>query len=242
MPVHLLFLDRDGTLNRSVGGRPPNTPHEVVLYPDLGDVLAPYVVEGWQLVVVTNQGGVASGYITEEQAQAIQQRVIEMLPVPVAAAYLCPHLPGASVPRYDLDCPNRKPRPGFILQAMRRFEAQPGDCLFVGDSVTDREAARAAQVPFQWADRFFGRPIDRGMVTEDGTWFGVRQVSAADGQLELVAMEREEPIGSLTVSVPGPGETPEDGMIDLSVRTRQDRAGVALILVETALEWVQARG
>jgi D-glycero-D-manno-heptose 1,7-bisphosphate phosphatase len=65
------------------------------------------------------------------------------------------------VARYDLDCPNRKPRPGFVLQALRCFEAQPEDCLFVGDSSTDREAARAAQVPFQWADRFFGRPIDR---------------------------------------------------------------------------------
>jgi D-glycero-D-manno-heptose 1,7-bisphosphate phosphatase len=80
MPTRLLFLDRDGTLNPSIGGRPPNTPEEVSLYPDVGAVLGPYVAQGWQLVIVTNQGGVASGYITEERAQAIQQRVIELLP------------------------------------------------------------------------------------------------------------------------------------------------------------------
>ncbi len=240
MPVRLLFLDRDGTLNRSVGERPPNTPEEVSLYPDVGGVLAPYMAEGWQLVIVTNQGGVASGYISEEQAQAIQQRVIELLPVPVAAAYLCPHMPGAAVPHYDLDCPNRKPRPGFILQALRRFEAQPENCLFVGDSITDREAALAAQVPFQWADRFFDRPIDRGIRAENGTWFGVRQMSAGDGQLKLVAMERGKQIGSLALSMPGASGASDDDTARFSVRTRQCRAEVALTLVETALEWARA--
>ena len=242
MRVRLLFLDRDGTLNRSLDHRPPNTPEEVSLYPDVGAVLSHYVEEEWQLVIVTNQGGVASGYIAEEQAQAIQQRVIELLPVPIAAAYLCPHLPGSLVPCYDLDCPNRKPRPGFILQALRRFEAQPEDCLFVGDSITDREAARAAHVPFQWADQFFERPIDRGMQTEEGAWFGVQQVPAGEGQLKLVALERGKQFGSLTVSMPEDNRATEGDTVDFSVCTAPGRVGVSLTLMEIALEWVRARG
>ena len=74
MSEHLLFLDRDGTLNRSLGHRPPNEPDEVVLFPDVAPTLSRYVAEGWKLVVVTNQGGVARGYLTEAQARAVLQR------------------------------------------------------------------------------------------------------------------------------------------------------------------------
>jgi D-glycero-D-manno-heptose 1,7-bisphosphate phosphatase len=236
--IRLLFLDRDGTLNRSLGQRPPNTPEEVDLFPDLAATLSCYVDQGWQLVIVTNQGGVGSGHISEEQARAVQQRVIELLPVPIAAAYLCPHLLGASVPRYDLDCPNRKPRPGFILQALQRFGAQPENCLFVGDSITDRDAARAVRVAFQWADQFFDRSIDRGMRTEAGDWFGVRQVSAGEGQLALRAMERGEWIGSLTLSRLDGSAAPRDRTIAFSVQVEPHRAGVALTLIEIALEWL----
>jgi D-glycero-D-manno-heptose 1,7-bisphosphate phosphatase len=240
MRVRLLFLDRDGTLNESLGQRPPNAPDEVSLYSDLDAVLSRYVEEGWQLVVVTNQGGVASGYISEEQAHAVQQAVIDLLPVPIAAAYLCPHMPGAPVPRYDLDCPNRKPRPGFILHALQRFGAQPEDCLLVGDSVTDRAAARAAHVPFQWADRFFGRPIDRGMQTEEGNWFDVLEVPGEERQLVLQAVERGELIGSLILSQLDGPEAAEDRAIGFSVQVEPHRIGVSLTLAETALEWLQA--
>ena len=84
MPVRLLFLDRDGTLNRTFGSRPPNAPHEVTLLPGVQERLEHYAAEGWQLAVITNQGGVAAGYLTEEQAHAVLQRTIDLLGVPVA--------------------------------------------------------------------------------------------------------------------------------------------------------------
>jgi D-glycero-D-manno-heptose 1,7-bisphosphate phosphatase len=239
MTVRLLFLDRDGTLNRSIDHRPPNTVEEVDLFDDLATPLFSYVDQGWQLVIVTNQGGVASGYITDEQAHAVQQRVIELLPVPIAAAYLCPHMPGAAMSRYDLDCPNRKPRPGFLLQALQRFGAQPHDCLMVGDSITDRGAAHAAHVPFRWADQFFRRPVRRGMQTGEGRWFDVQQTPAGQGKFALQALEQGELIGSLTLSrLDGP-EAPPDRALDLHSQVEPHRIGVALTLVEMALEWLQ---
>ncbi|MBN1936581.1 MAG: HAD-IIIA family hydrolase [Anaerolineae bacterium] len=157
MTVRLLFLDRDGTLNRSFGYRPPNSVDEVELLPNVRETLSRYVAEEWQLVIVSNQGGVARGYISEPEARAIQQRVIDLLGLPVAASYLCPHLAGAAVAAYDLDCPNRKPNPGFIFNALDRFQTKARDCLFVGDLASDQQAAQAAGVPFGWADPFFNR-------------------------------------------------------------------------------------
>ena len=229
MSVRLLFLDRDGTLNRSHGHRPPNAPEEVELLPNVASTLARYAADGWKLVVITNQGGVSRGYLSEAQAHAVLQCVVDLLPVPVAATYLCPHMPGAPVAEYDLDCPNRKPRPGFILDAMEKFGAQPTDCLLVGDAVTDRQAAEAAGVPFCWADRFFERPIDRGMQTSDGEWVQVREQAAeADQELRLVAIRRGKTVGTLVLS---------GGEQTLSVDTDQDGAGVDLVLTETARDW-----
>ena len=152
----LLLLDRDGTLNRGLGNRPPNHPHEVELLPGVAAKLREYAALGWRLVVVTNQGGVAFGYQTEGQAHATHQALLDALPLEVDASYLCPHHPEGTIPRYAIACPNRKPAPGAILDALARFEARPQDCLFVGDQDSDRQAAEAAGVPFAWARDFFG--------------------------------------------------------------------------------------
>jgi D-glycero-D-manno-heptose 1,7-bisphosphate phosphatase len=229
--VRILFFDRDGTLNRSLGGRPPNTPAEVDLLPGVTTVVKEYVAQGWLLVIVSNQGGVASGYIREEEARAVQQRVIELLPVPVAASYLCPHMPGGSVAEYAVDCPNRKPRPGFILTALEQLGARAEDCLFVGDSSTDRLAAQAAGVTFRWADLFFGRPIDRGMQLSDGRWVQISRARHA----EWVAL------GDLDAgwgeSVPQPDVVEQSGSLALVGRIRGATVGwLSLVRGETERE------
>ena len=208
------------------------------MLPGVGSVLSCYAQDGWRLVIVTNQGGVAGGYLSEAQAQAVLQRVVDLLPVPVAAAYLCPHMAGARVTAYELDCPNRKPRPGFLLQALKAHDARPEDCLFVGDSITDRGAAQAAAVPFCWADRFFGWPIDRGMQTRRGTWVQVRADSAdGKGELVLAALVRGKPAGRLRLSSADP--TSRAAALDIHVHATHRRRGIGSALMCTALEWAQ---
>jgi D-glycero-D-manno-heptose 1,7-bisphosphate phosphatase len=150
----LLFLDRDGTLNESLGMRPPNHPAEVKLLPGVAPTLHWYASMGWRLIIVTNQGGVAFGYQTEQQAWAVQQRVLDALPVEIEATFLCPHHPDGTLQRFAISCPNRKPSPGALLEALRRHKAREADCLFVGDQETDRLAALASGVPFTWAADF----------------------------------------------------------------------------------------
>ncbi|MBN1658597.1 MAG: HAD-IIIA family hydrolase [Anaerolineae bacterium] len=157
----LLFVDRDGTLNRSLGRRPPNHPGEVEILPGVGQSLHHAASLGWRLVVVTNQGGVAFGYQTHRQAWRTLEAALDMLPVAVEAVYLCPHHPHGTDPRYAATCPNRKPEPGFLLDALARYDAKPEECLFVGDMDTDRLAAEAAGVPFRWAWDYFGGAFPR---------------------------------------------------------------------------------
>jgi D-glycero-D-manno-heptose 1,7-bisphosphate phosphatase len=151
----LLFLDRDGTLNGSLGTRPPSHPNEVKLLPGVAATLHWYASMGWRLIIVTNQGGVAFGYQTEKEAWAVHQRVLDELPVEIEASFLCPHHPDGTLRQYATACPNRKPNPGAILEGLRLHEASAADCLFVGDQETDRLAALASGVPFTWAVDFF---------------------------------------------------------------------------------------
>lgn len=152
----LLLLDRDGTINRSLGERPPNEPSEVEILPGVARKLHHMASLGWHLAIISNQGGVAFGYQTHRQAWATHRTVLDGLPVAVDASYLCPHHPRGTQPVYAVDCPNRKPAPGALLDALARFQVEPGDSLFVGDWDSDREAAAAAGIPFRWAGEFFG--------------------------------------------------------------------------------------
>ncbi|MBN1642491.1 MAG: HAD-IIIA family hydrolase [Anaerolineae bacterium] len=242
MAVRLLFLDRDGTLNATRDRRPPNVPDEVTLLAGVAPALTRYAEAGWHVVIVTNQGGVAHGYLSEEAARAVLQRVVDLLPVPVAATYLCPHMSGAALPQYDVDCPNRKPRPGFLLEALARFGARAADCLFVGDAITDRQTAQAAGVPFCWADRFFGRPVERGMQTTAGTWFQVREApGTGSGALILHAVEDARLTGVLTLLPREAPYGPDGATLDLCVAPDRQGAGVGLALLETALGWLEAK-
>jgi histidinol-phosphate phosphatase family protein len=157
----LLLLDRDGTLNRSLGERPPNAPDEVELLPGVWRKLHHQASLGWRLVIITNQGGVAFGYQTHRQAWSTHQALLDILPVSVDASYLCPHHPEGTEPNYAVSCPLRKPAPGAILDALASFGARREDCLFVGDHESDRQAAEAASVPFAWAWDFFGPAFSR---------------------------------------------------------------------------------
>ncbi len=269
-PVRILFLDRDGTLNRSIGSRPPNTPEEVELLPGVDSVLSDYAAQGWVIVIVSNQGGVASGYISEAGARAVQQRVIELLAVPVAASYFCPHMAGGRVAEYALDCPNRKPKPGFILTTLERFGARAEDCFFVGDSSTDRQAAEAARVAFRWADLFFGRSIDRGYQWAGRGWGQVRQAEPEnwaatinlaqtwgeslpppgaverEGSLALVAWMKATPVGWLSLIR---GETEREADLSFGVDpayqvpTGEDAeaTGIGSVLLDCALDWARAQ-
>jgi len=264
--VRILFLDRDGTLNRSLGSRPPNTPEEVELLPGVVSVLTDCAAQGWLPVIVSNQGGVASGYLDEAGARLVQRRVVELLPVPVAGSYLCPHMPGGRVAEYAIDCPNRKPRPGFILAALEWFGAQAEDCLFVGDSSTDKLAAKAAGVPFRWADLFFGRPIDRGMLESNGSWLQIRQAephewtelgdldqpwaevvprpdaAAKAAHLALVARERGTPVGWLSLAR---SKSESEADLVLGVDPAHDDSSsegleIGVLLLECAADWARA--
>ena len=102
---------------------------------------------GYDLVVVTNQSGLAHGYYSEAQYQALTQHMLAALRqggVKLAGVYHCPHHPKGMVPELSITCGCRKPAPGLLVQAQRELNLSLQDSLLIGDKPSDIQAARAA--------------------------------------------------------------------------------------------------
>jgi len=140
-----VFLDRDGTLNVNTGyvGDPEN----VVLVPHAAEGARMLAGEGFALVVISNQSGIARGYFTEADADAVDARLKELLAlrgVTVAAMYRCPHWPDDERPESVAPCDCRKPKPGMLLRAAADLGLDLTRSWVVGDRLLDMQAGRAA--------------------------------------------------------------------------------------------------
>jgi D-glycero-D-manno-heptose 1,7-bisphosphate phosphatase len=143
-----VFLDRDNTLIHNDGDL--GDPEQVRLVDGVPAGLKALRQAGFHLVVVTNQAGVARGRFSEEDVDAVNQRIALLADRHARSVglidrfYYCPYHPEAQVPEYKRDHPWRKPNPGMILQAARDMQLDLGESWMIGDQERDVLAGRAA--------------------------------------------------------------------------------------------------
>lgn len=141
------FLDRDGVVNREVGYL--HRWEDFEFLPGVLGAMRRLHAAGYALVIVTNQSGIARGYYTEADYQALTAQLRNALAAagcPAAGIYHCPHHPAGTVAAYARECDCRKPRPGLLLQAARELQLDLPASLMVGDKLADAQAGRAAGV------------------------------------------------------------------------------------------------
>ncbi len=134
MSYKSLFLDRDGVINqRLVGGYVRNWEEWTFLDGAL-EALVILARKFSPLVVVTNQQGVAKGWMTAEELAILHQQMIaavEQAGGRIDAVYACME--------HERDNPPcRKPNPGMARQAQAAFPTLELErSIMVGDSVSD---------------------------------------------------------------------------------------------------------
>lgn len=140
-----MFLDRDGTLCHEVGY--VNHPDRLSLIPGAAEAVRTARAEGWAVVVVTNQAGVARGYFPRHVVDQTHQRLRELLAghdTGLDGIYACVHHPDVGGHGFRMECECRKPLPGMLLQAARELDLDLAASYIVGDSFRDVGAGRAA--------------------------------------------------------------------------------------------------
>ena len=172
----LVILDKDLTLVQPLLGEGFVThPRDQYLLPGVADRVHELKAAKVEMVIVSNQGGcetinpeTGKPYKTIDEAIAEMRYCMELLPE-IERAYFCPDMKGFEAygvwKDFQLFTCNgehsfRKPAPGMLLLAIE--QTRDTFATMVGDQECDRLAARAARVPFVWAedwrkDRFLRR-------------------------------------------------------------------------------------
>lgn len=139
-----IILDYDGTLRTTISGTvSPNDPADIQLLPDRIGVLKKYKDMGYLILGVSNQAGIARGYVTEDQAIACFKKTNELLGMNIDYLY-CPH----NIP---INCYCRKPMPGNGVVFIERYKLDPSLCIMVGDMTSDKTFAK--RCGFQYVDQ-----------------------------------------------------------------------------------------
>jgi len=159
-----ICLDFDGTIRRSRGGSTfINTVSDIELFPDVEALLWDYRNRGFLILGITNQGGVAFGYKTLQQAQEELDATLNLFfQNPFHAVQVSLFHAEGKVPPFNRRSLLRKPEMGMLdvseVQLFNRGIIIDWDhSIFVGDRPEDEECARRAGIPFIHADRFFNR-------------------------------------------------------------------------------------
>jgi D-glycero-D-manno-heptose 1,7-bisphosphate phosphatase len=140
-----IFIDKDGTLIEDI---PYNVNTALIqLKKDAARSLRTLRERGYLLIVISNQSGIARGYFNENALEDVFEKIQSELRkenVQLDGWYFCPHHPEGIIKSYAITCDCRKPRPGMILTAAKRFNIELSRSWMIGDILHDVEAGNNA--------------------------------------------------------------------------------------------------
>jgi D-glycero-D-manno-heptose 1,7-bisphosphate phosphatase len=136
---NIIFLDRDGVINRD-SPEYIKSWEEFQFLPRSIDALKILNLNLFQVFIITNQSAVNRGMISHDVLNNIHSKMtaeIEAGDGNIQDIFFCPHLPQDR-------CFCRKPKPGLILSAQKKYSLTLSNAYMVGDSAKDIECAQRA--------------------------------------------------------------------------------------------------
>ncbi len=140
-----VFLDKDGTLIENVPYNVDRT--RIRLRPGAVDALLLLVGLSYELIVVSNQPGVAMGLFPHGALAAVEEHLNDLFLThgfKLADCYWCPHHPEGVVADYAITCGCRKPLPGLLHAAAAEHGIDLAESWLIGDILDDVEAGKRA--------------------------------------------------------------------------------------------------
>src|SRR5262249_55018862 len=136
-----VFLDRDGVINRKPrDGEYVTRWEQMHFLPGVPKAIGLLKGAGFLVIVISNQRSIAKSLLTPYKWDLIHLRMCCELPesgATIDEGYHCPH---ETLP----PCCCRKPRPGMLLKAARKYGIDLNESWMIGDSETDVQAGRNA--------------------------------------------------------------------------------------------------
>lgn len=123
-----LFLDRDGILNVDKGY--VYRWEDIIWVDEVFDMIKIANERGYKVIVLTNQSGVDKGMYNEKDVNILHEKMNAFLiakKLVVDDWFYC----------IEMDSINRKPRPGMLLSAQKKYDIDLSKSFMVGDKATD---------------------------------------------------------------------------------------------------------
>ena len=155
MSSKTIFLDRDGVLNVDHGY--VYKIDELQILPTVKESLVRLKSNGFKLIVISNQSGVARGMFQESDVRKFNEELNRQLDKEgqIDAFYVCPFHPDAISPEFRIDSDYRKPGTGMLDQAVSEHDVDVKQSYLIGDKASDIECAINFGIPaFQMESRY----------------------------------------------------------------------------------------
>ena len=127
-----IFLDRDGVLNKLINRsgklQAPYTLLEFELFSGVEEALRIIKFKGYLAVVVTNQPDVKRAWVSRESVELINNEILKRLPIDDIK--ICYHI-------NEDQCSCRKPAPGMLIDAAKKWGIDLNLSYMVGDRYSD---------------------------------------------------------------------------------------------------------
>lgn len=136
-----VFLDRDGVINHESPDY-IKSPDEFEFIPGSLEAIKRFAENGFDVILITNQSAINRKMISQEKLDLIFSKMVSGVLERggrIKDIFYCPHTP-------EEGCGCRKPKPGLILKAQKKYDIDLSKSVMVGDSVKDMECARHAKV------------------------------------------------------------------------------------------------
>lgn len=151
-----VFFDRDGTINVEKNYLYKIDDFEFIH--GIPELIKKYNDEGYKVIVVTNQAGIARGYYTEEDMHKLHRHIDKELmkyEAHIDAYYYCPHHPIHGTGIYKIECNCRKPKTGMLENAIKDFDIDTTQSILYGDKPWDIEVGERMGIKSYYVEDIF---------------------------------------------------------------------------------------
>ena len=141
----IAFLDRDGVINKDFGY--VYKIKDLRFCPESIKGMKLLLKKNYKLIIVTNQSGIGRGLYSVEEYKNFMKHMYEELHkfnIVILDTFFCAHHPEYGIGIYKKECNCRKPKPGMLLEAIKKWKPDIKKSILVGDRPSDIEAGYAA--------------------------------------------------------------------------------------------------
>lgn len=159
--VPALCLDVDGTIRRSKTKEFIKDANDIELIPGIEKIIERYKANRYLIAAISNQGGVAFGFKTEDQIAEEWKATKALFKNSKLFNYsiMCVYMENGTIKPYNYRSLLRKPQIGMLALVEIRAKEKGiiidwDNSLFIGDRPEDKECAERAKVTFYDIDYF----------------------------------------------------------------------------------------